>query len=183
MNYTAAPTVTKEIRKIYPMETTETKTQQLFIMMAITAWELQNTRVNKLLGELSDDQLKKEIAPGKNTGTYLFGHLIAINDNLFTLFNLGEKLYPNLYDIFVKHPDKSGQEFPSVPDLKKQWNDINQKLVSAFAKMSAEDWFSRHTSVSEEDFLKEPHRNKLNVLMNRTSHQSYHLGQMILLKK
>jgi hypothetical protein len=48
--------------------------------------------------------------------------------------------------------------------------------------MDSKTWFERHTSVSEEDFLKEPHRNKLNVLLNRTNHQSYHFGQMILLQ-
>jgi len=36
-------------------------------------------------------------------------------------------------------------------------------------------------AVSDEDFSKEPHRNKLNVIINRTNHMSYHLGQLILL--
>jgi hypothetical protein len=30
---------------------------------------------------------------------------------------------------------------------------------------------------------KEPHRNKLNLLMNRTNHLSYHLGQLVLLQQ
>jgi len=49
--------------------------------------------------------------------------------------------------------------------------------------MQPTEWFTRHTSVSEEDFIKEPHRNKLNVLITRATHQSYHLGQLIYLKR
>jgi hypothetical protein len=37
-------------------------------------------------------------------------------------------------------------------------------------------------SVSPEDFVEEPHRNELNVLINRTGHVANHIGQMNLLK-
>jgi len=40
-----------------------------------------------------------------------------------------------------------------------------------------DEWFAKHSAVSAEDFAKEPHRNKLNILVNRTNHHSYHLGQ------
>jgi hypothetical protein len=47
--------------------------------------------------------------------------------------------------------------------------------------MSTADWLDRHMSISAEDFKREPMRNKLNVLINRTNHESYHLGQLMLL--
>jgi hypothetical protein len=155
---------------------------QLIVKMAVDAWQTQNTRVDKLLTTLSDAQLANEIAPGKNTGTYLLGHLTAVNDNLFPLFGFGERLYPQLDDIFLKSPDKSGKVFPPISELKKYWSDVNSKLLQHISKLPPESWLTRHNSVSEEDFAKEPHRNKLNVLLNRTTHQSYHLGQMMLLK-
>jgi hypothetical protein len=37
--------------------------------------------------------------------------------------------------------------------------------------------------VTEEDFANEPHRNRLAILLSRTSHASYHLGQLMFLKK
>jgi hypothetical protein len=37
--------------------------------------------------------------------------------------------------------------------------------------------------MTEEDFEKEPGRNKLSVLINRTNHMAYHLGQLVLLKQ
>lgn len=153
----------------------------LVVKMAITAWKTQNDRVNKILDKLSDEQLAKDIAPGKNSGTYLLGHLAAVNDNLFPLFGLGEKLHPELDKIFLSTPDKSGLDQPSAAELRKYWNEINAKLTAQLEALSTSEWFTRHNSVSEADFAKEPHRNKLNVLLNRTSHQSYHVGQMILI--
>ena len=38
----------------------------LFIKMVIAEWDKQNNNFNKLLSSLSDEQLSKEIAPGKN---------------------------------------------------------------------------------------------------------------------
>jgi hypothetical protein len=155
---------------------------QRIVKMAVDAWQTQNTRVDKLLEALSDEQLAREIAPGRNTGTYLLGHLLAVNDNLFPLFGFGDKLYPQLEDVFLKSPDKSGKVFPSTQELKKCWNEVNSKLLQQINALPPAAWLTRHTAVSESDFAKEPHRNKLNVLLNRTTHQSYHLGQMMLLK-
>jgi len=155
----------------------------LFIKMALTAWQSQNTRVDKLLETLTDEQLLAEIAPGKNTGIYLIGHLAATNDALLPLFGLGEKRYPELQTLFQTTPDKSGLTFPSIIELKKYWKEINETLTRHFNQFTASDWFAKHTAVSEEDFAKEPNRNKLNVLIGRSIHQGYHLGQLVLLKK
>jgi hypothetical protein len=167
------------------METTQTTLPEtsLFVKMAVSAWKLQNERVDKLLDKLSDEQLQGNIAPGKNSGVYLLGHLVAVNDNLLPLFGFSEKLYPQLQEIFLTNPDKSGLEKPSVADLRKYWHEVNRKLVVHIDEMQPAQWFTRHNSVSEEDFAREPHRNKLNVLLNRTTHQSYHLGQLVLLQK
>jgi len=34
--------------------------------------------------------------------------------------------------------------------------------------------------VSEEDFAKEPHRNRFTMLLGRTAHLGFHLGQAVL---
>ena len=52
----------------------------LFVKMAIGSWKIQNDRIEKLIAALTDEQLNREIAPGKNTGTYLLGHLVAVSD-------------------------------------------------------------------------------------------------------
>jgi uncharacterized damage-inducible protein DinB len=156
---------------------------EVFIKMVLSNWELQNKRLNDLLNNLTDEQLASETAPGRNTGIYLLGHLIAVNDAILPLLNLGDKLYPQLYEIFVEKADKSRQEFPPVSELKVCWKNVSDRLHEHFNNMPTEEWFKRHMSISEEDFAKEPHRNKLNVVINRTNHQSYHMGQLAYLQQ
>lgn len=47
--------------------------------------------------------------------------------------------------------------------------------------MTPQQWMEKHSRVSEEDFTADPLRNKLNVLIGRTAHQSYHTGQLAFL--
>jgi len=56
-----------------------------------------------------------------------------------------------------------------------------EELSSRFQAMTEQDWLAKHTAITDENFQKEPHRNKLNVLINRLNHQAYHAAQLILL--
>jgi len=158
------------------------KNREVFIKMVLSAWETQNGNFNQLLDSLTVEQLSEEIAPGRNTGIYLLGHLAAISDAMLPLLGFGEKLYPQLENIFINNPDKAGLEKPPVAELKNCLGAVNKKLSESIQATSADEWFTRHMAVSEEDFAKEPHRNKLNVIINRTNHMANHLGQMLLLK-
>jgi len=157
--------------------------KELVINMLVAAWEAQNKRFDAMLEKLSDADLAQETAPGRNTGTYLLGHLAAVNDSMAKVLGIGEKQYPELEAIFLTAPDKSGQNMPSTTLLREYWRNTCDTLHNHFKKMSANDWFGRHMSVSEEDFAKEPNRNKLNILITRTTHQGYHFGQMAYLVK
>ena len=160
----------------------ETTQLNLVVKMALSAWESQNKYLTKLIDSLSDEQLMKEIAPGRNTGIYLLGHLIAVSDALFPLLGFSDRLYPELDEVFIKNPDKSGLPMPAIADLKEKLEAVNAKLETVFQTTSVDEWLERHTAVSAEDFANEPHRNKLNVLLNRTGHMANHIGQMLLLK-
>jgi hypothetical protein len=131
---------------------------------------------------LSDEDLKKEISPGKNTGIYVLGHLTAVHDAILPLLGLGDKLYPELQNPYIITPDKSGLPLHSGRELKKYWAVVNKHLLEKFQTLTSMEWLTRHNSISAEDFTKEPHRNKLNVLISRTNHLAYHLGQLIYLK-
>ena len=157
--------------------------KELFIKMTVSAWEAQHTRFTKLISSLSDELLMAETAPGRNRGIYLLGHLTSVSDHMQTLIGWGEMLYPELENIYIKNPDKSGIEGPSIDQLKDYWKKVNEKITQHISAMPAAEWFARHTAVSEEDFAKEPHRNKLNILISRTNHLSYHLGQIVYLSK
>jgi len=156
-------------------------TTELFVKMTIDRWNGSIANVNKHLNALTDEQLQKEIAPGKNRGTYLLGHLIAVHDDMLKLLDMGEKLYPELSEPFIQYADKVVETTPTASDLRKMWEKQNGWLQEKFAKMKPEEWFEKHTAVSEEDFMKEPYRNKLNIIITRTSHLQYHSGQIVLL--
>jgi hypothetical protein len=155
---------------------------ELIIRMTVTSWESQNKRFIDLIGKLSDETLQREIAPGKNTGVYLLGHMIASHDGMLPLMGLGEKKYPEMEEVFLRSPDKSGKDFPPVAELRKRLVEVTSELNAHFAKLSEADWLSRHNAVSEEDFAKEPMRNKLNIVISRTVHLASHMGQMLYLK-
>jgi hypothetical protein len=150
--------------------------------MAIHSWQLNIDRADALFNQLTDDQLMDRIRPGRNRGIYLLGHLTAVHDGMLEILGLGDRKYPQLNAIFLANPEKAGLEMPSLNALREYWKETNNSLAKHFKNMSPGSWFERHINISEEDFLKEPHRNKLNVLLSRTNHLSYHLGQLILLR-
>ena len=156
---------------------------KLSVQVAINSWQLVLERVNKILLNLPEDQLLKEVAPGKNRLIYLWGHLTAVHDAMFPILGLGERLHPELDAIFISSPDKAGTQLPPVAELKKYWEEVNGKLLSQFATLSENEWLQRHRSMSEEDYAKDPTRNRLAVLLSRTNHLSYHLGQITLALK
>jgi len=152
--------------------------------MSLHAWNQQAKRTDKYFNALSDEEMLQPIAAGKNRNIYLLGHLTAVNDAMLPLLGLGERAYPQLDEPFLKNPDQPGTEkIVSTGELRQYWAASNEKLTRAFQGLSPAGWLERHNSISEEDFAKEPHRNKLSVLLNRTSHTAYHLGQLLLFKK
>ena len=154
----------------------------LFVRTVLKAWETQVNRTNDFFDSMSDDQLMREVAPGRNRGVYLLGHLTAVNDGIMPLLGLGEKLYPNLEKPFISTPDKSGLEFPPLKELREYWTDVNEELMEHFIRLEPVEWLGKHAAVSVEDFAKEPHRNRLAVIITRTTHMHYHLGQLMLMK-
>ncbi len=156
--------------------------REITVKMILDRWYGSITNLNKRLEPLSDTQLQKEIAPGKNRGAYVLGHLIAVHDDMLVLLDLGEKLYPDLNEAFLKLPDRASDNIPSASELRTLWSKHCEALHEKFENMKTDHWFEKHTAVSEADFLKEPHRNKLNIIITRTSHLQYHTGQLALLK-
>jgi hypothetical protein len=150
----------------------------IFVKMSLQAWDVQIKRTEKLISGLSDEQLLQEVAPGRNRGIYLLGHLVAVHDAMLPLFFLGERLYPDMDEAFIKNPDNAGFKMPAITDLRERWVTIHQLLSEKFSALTKEEWLQRHNAMTEEDLVKEPHRNKLSVLMNRTAHIAYHQGQL-----
>jgi hypothetical protein len=157
--------------------------EQLTAKAAVNSWKLTVARADKLFSALTAEQLLQQIAPGKNRIIYLLGHLTAVHDGMLPLLGLGERLHPELDEIFITKPDREVAQLPSADQLKKYWTDVNSTLLDKFTALTAAEWVQRHTAMSDEDYAKDPMRNRLSVLLSRTNHLSFHIGQIILAPK
>lgn len=151
------------------------------INLILNAWTTQNKVISNFFDTYEDDFYLNPVAPGRNRAVYILGHLISSNDGLFELFGFGKRLYPKLEEYFTYYPDGAFANIPSVNELKQYWATVNSLLSERFGDMQPEQWLEKHTKVSEYDFALAPQRNKLNVILGRTSHTSYHAGQLIFL--
>lgn len=154
--------------------------QEIFSNVAVSSWKQVISRLDKMFASVRDEDLKQQVAPGRNRLFYLLGHLTAVHDRMFPLLGLGERLHPELDGPFLENPDKAEASEISAANLRKAWTEINTRLTAAFESLKPEQWLERHTSVSEQDFAKEPLRNRLAVLQSRTNHASFHAGQVRL---
>jgi hypothetical protein len=156
---------------------------ELLVSTVVNAWKLVVSRIDQAVASCGDSDFQREVAPGKNRIFYLLGHLTAVHDRLFPLLRVGARLHPDFDEIFLANPDRTSPDTVSPADLKKAWSEVNGKLTAAFENLRPEEWLERHNDVSPEDFAKEPLRNRLAVLLSRTSHASFHGGQLALVKK
>ena len=101
---------------------------------------------------------------------------------LFPLVGLGPRLYPEMEVMFILNPDRAAITVYSSEQLKQAWNQINERLLAGFSVWSPAEWLERHTAVSAEEFLREPHRNRYTVLLSTNTHMAFHFGQAILTK-
>jgi hypothetical protein len=157
--------------------------EELFLAVALNGWKGNIERADKMFSGLSEEELLKEVAPGRNRLIYLWGHLTATHDGMLPLLGFGRRRYPEFEVAFISNPDKKQAGIPPVESVRKAWREVNGKLFEGFAGLSTADWLKKHAAVSEEDFLKEPLRNRFAVLLSRTHHLAYHLGQTALRPK
>jgi hypothetical protein len=155
---------------------------ELVVTTVVTSWKQIINRIDERVVSLDDEQLQKQVAPNKNRLFYLLGHLTVVHDRMLPLLGIGERLHPELDEAYLTNPDRTISDPISAPDLKKAWSEVNAAIGSAVEKFSVGDWLKKHTAVSDEDFSKDPTRNRLAVFLSRTNHASFHTGQMALAK-
>ena len=152
------------------------------ITIAINSWKGVIARIDEIVASSSDEQLMMEVAPGRNRVSYIIGHLAAVSDRMLPLLRLGDRLHPELDAEFLENPDTHAAGGASYATIRSAWTEVNAKLTSSMETLTTAQWFERHASVSEEDFQKEPLRNRYSVLLSRTNHASFHQGQLRLTK-
>ena len=150
--------------------------------ICLLQWDTYNNRMQKLLDTISNENFNKPVAPGANSPSWILGHLVDTDDKLLELFGIRSRLFPELEKIYHHERGANQAGHLTKDQLITQWKAILAELNRAFKSMSESDWHGRHVAVSEEDFKKEPHRNKLNVMLSRVSHKASHLGQIAMQK-
>ena len=118
-------------------------TTQTTVKMIFDRWNSLNKSFDEILNAVTDAQLEKEIAPNKNRGIYLLGHLVAVHDAMIPLLNFGDKLFPELAEPFLTSPDKSVANLPAAKELREKWVKINDILNQNFARLQPEQWFEK----------------------------------------
>jgi hypothetical protein len=105
-----------------------------------------------------------------------------VHDRMFPLLGLGERLHSELDDVYITNRDRMLADPVSASDLRNAWSEVNSRLTTAFERFTPKDWLQKHAAVSDDDFAKDPTRNRFAVVMSRTNHASYHSGQAVLAK-
>jgi len=136
-----------------------------------------------MMDAISDKNFSSPITPNGNSPSWLFGHLVDTDDKLLELFGIGKRLFPALEKIYHHERGTNQSGHLSKAELTTKWNAIKTELDKAFKSWDEKDWMSRHTAVSEEEFKKEPQRNRLNVMLSRVSHKASHMGQVAMQAK
>ena len=151
--------------------------------ICLMQWDTYNRNMQKALDSIRDQDFHKPIVPGGNSPSWLLGHLADTDDALLELFGIGQRMFPELAKIYHHERGTNQTGHLSKEELNTKWKAIVSELDRVFKGMSETDWLARHMVVSEEDFKKQPHRNKLNVMLTRVTHKASHLGQIGLLPK
>lgn len=154
--------------------------ETLMIQSVLSNWRLTITRLSTFFGGLSQPEFYEEIAPGRNRIVYILGHLTAVHDQTLEVLGFGTRDHSELDDAFIKNPDRAVETIPPVADLTSSWERVNHRLYDGMESFTPKHWVGRHRTVSDEDFAKNQNRNCLNVVLNRTNHAGYHLGQLML---
>jgi len=154
---------------------------ELLKRIALQHWAATNLKIERAIESISEARYSAELAPGRSTPAWIFCHLLQVNDNMFPILGFGANLYPELHDVMNSKEIAPHTAF-ELDELRQMWIHIGSKLLEHFNGMTGDQWLEKHSNISEDDFKKEPHRNKVNVVLHRLIHMSHHAGQLALIK-
>ena len=136
--------------------------------------------VNGVLSGLADEDFNLELAPGKNNGVWILGHLIVCDDDFSEYMGKDEILYPQYIELFGQHTKvQSPEKYPSVKELRESWKKVCEKNVKVYKQITDEELKEDHALVknAEDDYFK----TKENIIMHWQLHEMYHAGQLAVI--
>ncbi len=123
--------------------------------------------------------LSREIAPGKNHGVWLLGHLVVSDDDIGLYLETHERQFPELVELFGNSSKCEAIEtYPEPEYLLACWEKVCEQTLQAYDKLKDSDLEQPHGRLNgksvDEDFF----GTKQNVLLHWLNHQLYHVGQI-----
>jgi hypothetical protein len=82
--------------------------------------------------------------------------------------------------MFLSNPDRAVSDIFSGEQIKDASARIQQAMWGAFIQFTPSEWLEPHSAASDEHFSADATRNRFTVMVNRTAHTAYHLGQVVL---
>ncbi|TWV94727.1 DinB family protein [Chitinophaga pinensis] len=158
----------------------ETNYTGQIISQVLRNWDNEVAHVNRMFNKYPDEIYMQQVAPGRNSAWYILGHLAATTDAMLPQSFAGELIYPDIAP-FLYTSEKTLSVKANIQYLRRCWVDITNHFSKETRRFSSSEWMQRHALTSQEDFARDPGRNRLNLLMSRTAHLRYHLGQIALL--
>src|SRR5258707_1890956 len=119
-------------------------TEALYTNTALRAWNLVIAQLDKMFSSLNDEELQREVAPGRNRVFYLMGHLTAVHDRLLPMLGLGERLHPELDDDFLTNADRVTADRVAPKTVRLAWSEGNARLTPAMAALPPAEGLQRH---------------------------------------
>lgn len=154
----------------------ENSTSQKFAQQ----YKMMTEWVNIYIGELSDEEFKMELSPGKNHGIWILGHLITSDDDFSVYMGKGDLLFPEYAELFGQGSKlQPAESYSEVSILKERWKQIiekNNKIYVDLKDSELEETPENMTGDMENYF-----KNKGKVIMAWQLHQMYHGGQLSVL--
>lgn len=150
------------------------------IDICLLQWDAYNSRAQKILESINEESYHLAIVTDGNSPSWLMGHLANTDDMVLELFGIRKRIFPELATIYHHTRGSNQTGHLTKEELAEKWKTILDELDQAFKSMTESEWLGRHMAVTEEDFKKEPQRNKLNVMLSRVTHKASHLGQIAM---
>ena len=156
--------------------------EERMVDTVLRSWGQVMGQVDGTVASFSDEDFEKQVAPGRNRVRYLVGHLAVVSDMMLPMLRLGERKLAGWDQEFLKNPDGAVAAGPTVAEIRAGWAEASARLLEALRALTPEEWMERHSALSEEEFVKEPHRNRLALVLSRLTHAAMHEGQLRLAK-
>lgn len=146
--------------------------------ITIAQFELQTNWFLNELVNISDEQSNKQVADNLNPTKWVAGHILNTRMTLLNLLT-GVASDQNFNKMFGKGTsNKIEPSFPTIDEIKLKWGVVSSELTECLRNTSSEKLLSTapfQTSI--------PDKTLHGLITYMASHESYHLGQLSILKR